>query len=289
MTTTDPALQTLVDVDTLRANLNNAGWRVIDCRHDLLRPESGRHAYLQSHIAGAVFADLDQDLSGTKTGRNGRHPLPDPDQLVERFRRWGIDPTTQIVVYDANGGTFAGRLWWLARWLGHDRVALLDGGWQCALKAGLTVEAGAADARPGRFERGPALSHAVDAGAVDRRRTDPGWLIVDARSPDRYAGENETIDPVGGPIPGAVNRFWQANLGPDGLFKPAAQLRSEFSALLAGRNAAELIAQCGSGVSACHHLVAMQRAGLVGGKLFPGSWSEWISESTRPIAVGHAP
>jgi thiosulfate/3-mercaptopyruvate sulfurtransferase len=286
---TEPALQSLVDADTLRANLNDASWRVIDCRHDLLHPESGAQAYAQGHIAGAVFAHLDHDLSGPKTGRNGRHPLPDPDQLVGRLRRWGIDPNTQIVVYDANGGQFAGRLWWLARWLGHDRVALLDGGWQAALKAGLTIEARPAEPPPGRFERGPALSHAVDLGAIHGARTDPGWLMVDARSPDRYAGANETIDPVAGHIPGAVNRFWQANLGPDGLFKSPAQLRSEFSALLAGRDAAHLIAQCGSGVTACHHLVAMQRAGLVGGRLFPGSWSEWISESSRPIAVGQAP
>jgi thiosulfate/3-mercaptopyruvate sulfurtransferase len=168
-------------------------------------------------------------------------------------------------------------------------VALLDGGWQAAVAAGITLEAKPAHPRPGLFERAPALSDAVAVGAVESARTDPSWLVVDARSPDRYAGENETVDPIGGHIPGAVNRFWQANLGPDGLFKSPAQLRSEFTALLAGRNAAQLIAQCGSGVTACHHLVALQRAGLLGGKLYAGSWSEWISESTRPIAVGKAP
>jgi thiosulfate/3-mercaptopyruvate sulfurtransferase len=255
----------------------------------LLHPESGFDAYARGHIAGAAFAHLDRDLSGPKTGRSGRHPLPDPEQLAQCFRRWGIDPDTQIVAYDANGGPYAGRLWWLARWLGHDRVALLDGGWQAALKAGLAIEDKPANPRPGCFERGPALSHAVDVGAVERARTDPRWLVVDARSPDRYAGQNETIDPVSGHIPGAVNRFWQANLGPDGLFKSAAQLRSEFAALLAGRNPAQLIAQCGSGVTACHHLVAMQQAGLVGGMLYPGSWSQWIADPIRPIAVGPAP
>jgi len=281
--------QTLVDADTLRANLKNASWRVIDCRHDLLHPQSGADAYSRGHIAGAVFAHLDRDLSGPKTGRNGRHPLPAAEQLVEGFRRWGIDRHTQLVAYDANGGQFAGRLWWLARWLGHEPVALLDGGWQAALAAGLPMDAEPAVPPPGRFERRPALSHAVDAAAVQSARADPAWLVVDARAPDRYAGENETIDPVGGHIPGAINRFWQANLGPDGRFKSPAMLRAEFAGLLAGRDTAQLIAQCGSGVTACHHLLAMQRAGLAGGKLYPGSWSEWIADPARPVAVGDAP
>jgi len=280
---------TLVDADTLRLNLGRPDWRVIDCRHDLLHPEAGWQAYLEGHIAGAVYAHLDRDLSGPRTPGSGRHPLPDPDRLAERFRRWGIDPHTQIVAYDASGGSFAGRLWWLTRWLGHDRVALLDGGWQAALRGTLTIESGEASPPRGQFERASPLEQAIHVDAVQAVRGDPDWLIVDARAPDRYAGQNETVDPVGGHIPGALNRFWQSNLQPDGRFKSAEQLRSEFSALLGARSAAHMISQCGSGVTACHNLLAMQRAGIAGAKLYPGSWSEWIADPSRPVAVGSKP
>jgi thiosulfate/3-mercaptopyruvate sulfurtransferase len=279
----------VVDADTLRQNLGSPTWRVIDCRYDLLRPEAGEQAYAEGHIAGAVFAHLERDLSGPKTSDSGRHPLPDPDRLAESFRRWGVDPDTQIVVYDAAGGPYAGRLWWLARWLGHENVALLDGGWQAALKAGLITEAHESTPARGRFVRTRPRQQAVDVSAVQAARTDPDWLIVDARAPDRYAGQNETIDPVGGHIPGAVNRFWQSNLQSDGRFKPAEQLRSEFSALLGDRSPTHVILQCGSGVTACHHLVALQRAGITGAVLYPGSWSQWICDPTRPIAVGSDP
>jgi thiosulfate/3-mercaptopyruvate sulfurtransferase len=286
----DHSYDTLIDADTLRRKLGHPAWRIIDCRHDLLQREAGRQAYLQAHIAGAVFADLDRDLSGPKTPRSGRHPLPDPDRLAEALRRWGIDPDTQIIAYDASSGSFAGRLWWLARWLGHERVALLDGGWQAALKSSLTIESGEPGARPpGRFERSAAREQAVDADAVASARTDAGWLIVDARAPDRYAGSNETIDPIGGHIPGAVNRFWQSNLAPDGRFKPAQQLRDEFTALMGGRPAGHVIAQCGSGVTACHNLLAMHRAGLSGARLYAGSWSQWIADPARPVASGSQP
>jgi thiosulfate/3-mercaptopyruvate sulfurtransferase len=279
----------VVDADALRPNLGSPAWRVIDCRYDLLRPEAGQQQYAEAHIAGAVYAHLERDLSSHKTPTSGRHPLPDPDRLAETFRRWGIDPDTQIVAYDANGGQYAGRLWWLARWLGHDRVALLDGGWQAALKAGLTTEAGESKPRRGRFERSNSRQQAVEVGAVDAARTDPDWLVIDARAPDRYAGQNETIDPVAGHIPGAVNRFWQSNLQPDGRFKSPAQLRAEFAALFGVRDPAHVILQCGSGVTACHHLVALQRAGIPGALLYPGSWSEWISDPGRPVATGSTP
>ena len=288
MTQTHP-YNSVVDADTLRQNLGNPAWRVVDCRHDLLRPDAGHQAYKEGHIAGAVFAHLDRDLSGPKTATSGRHPLPDPAQLVERFRRWGIDRDSQIVVYDSSGGQIAGRLWWLARWLGHERVALLDGGWQCALKAGLTIETGESSPPRGQFERAAPLEQAVEVDLVQTARTDSDWLIIDARAPDRYAGQNETIDPIAGHIPGAVNRFWQSNLEPDGRFKPPEQLRSEFAALLGSRAPERVIVQCGSGVTACHDLLAMQLAGISGAKLYPGSWSQWITDRTRPIAVGSGP
>lgn len=277
---------TVVDVEALRASLGRPGWCVVDCRHDLLHPESGQNAYLEQHIAGAVFAHLDRDLSGPVTAGTGRHPLPDPDPLAERFRRWGIDRDTQIVVYDASGGSFAGRLWWLARWLGHAKVALLDGGWQAALMAGLKTESGEAARAAGRFERAAPLEQAVGVSDVQSARSQPDWLLIDARAPDRYAGRNETIDPVAGHIPGAVNRFWQANLAPDGRFKTAPQLRAEFEQLLGARAGDHVIVQCGSGVTACHHLVAMRLAGVAGARLYPGSWSEWITDPARPVAVG---
>jgi thiosulfate/3-mercaptopyruvate sulfurtransferase len=280
---------TLIDADTLRLNLGNPDWRVIDCRHDLLHPESGRESYAQGHIAGAVFAHLDRDLSAPRTAHSGRHPLPDPDQLAARFRCWGIGPDTQIVAYDASAGSYAARLWWLARWLGHERVAVLDGGWPAALKAGLAIDSAEPRVPEGRFQRGQPLEQPADLDAVQAVRSDPLWQLIDARSPDRYAGRNETIDPIGGHIPGAVNRFWQSNLGADGRFKPAGQLRSEFAALLGQRPASRVIAQCGSGVTACHHLLAMRQCGLDGARLYPGSWSEWITDPARPVAIGDAP
>jgi len=279
----------LVDADTLRRNAGNPSWCVIDCRHDLLRPQAGEQSYMESHILGAVFAHLDRDLSGLKTPGSGRHPLPDPDLLAERFRSWGIDPDTQIVAYDAGGGSYAGRLWWLARWLGHDKVALLDGGWQAALQAGVATQAGEVRVPRGRFQRGKALEQVAEVQMVQAARTDSKSLIIDARAPDRYDGRNETIDALGGHIPGAVNRFWQANLLPDGRFKPAEQLRSEFSALLGQRRGEGVILQCGSGVTACHHVLALKRAGIDGARLYPGSWSQWISDPARPIAVGSDP
>jgi thiosulfate/3-mercaptopyruvate sulfurtransferase len=280
---------TVVDADTLRPNVGNPAWRIIDCRHDLLRPDAGRQAYADGHIAGAVFAHLDRDLSGPKTPHSGRHPLPDPSKLVECFQRWGIDRDSQIVAYDASGGQVAGRLWWLARWLGHDKVALLDGGWQAAVEAALPIEKREPSVTRGRFERTPPREQPVELEAVQAARIDSDWLIIDARAADRYAGQNETIDPVAGHIPGAVNRFWQLNLQTDGRFKPAEQLRSEFAALLGGRAPANVVVQCGSGVTACHHLLAMQRAGIAGARLYPGSWSQWITDATRPIAVGSNP
>jgi thiosulfate/3-mercaptopyruvate sulfurtransferase len=279
----------LVDADTLCANLGDPAWRVIDCRHDLLRPDAGEQAYAAGHVPGAVFAHLDRDLSGRRDGSNGRHPLPPADALAERFRQWGIDPQTQIVAYDAGNGQFAGRLWWLARWLGHERVALLDGGWQAALQCGVAPQTSRPAHPPGRFARQSSRVAAVDAQTVAASLSRGDRLLVDARAPDRYAGQNESIDPVAGHIPGALNRFWQSNLQTDGRFKPAAQLRREFESLLGGRSPAELVAQCGSGVTACHHLVALHRAGLAGAALYPGSWSEWIADPARPIAVGAQP
>jgi len=278
----------LVAVSELKAHLSDADWCVIDCRHDLMDVELGRRQYAQGHIPGTQFASIDDDLSGPKTGTNGRHPLPDRARLAARFAAWGIGSDTQIVAYDASGGQFAARLWWLARWLGHDKVALLDGGWPLWLaETGLaSIEPPARP--PGRFTAGESLEGVVSAHELQRLLVNRSALLVDARAPERYEGRLEPIDPVAGHIPGAVNRFWQANLA-DGRFKPAAQLRGEYEQLLAGRSPAQVVAQCGSGVTACHHLLAMHVAGLPGARLYAGSWSEWIADPSRPVATGTQP
>lgn len=285
------AFGSVVDADTLRSRLSDPDWRIVDCRHDLLKPDAGLAAYAEAHLRGAVFAHLDHDLSGPRNGSNGRHPLPSTGQLAERFGRWGIGSATQMVAYDASGGVFAARLWWLARWAGHARVAVLDGGWQAALAAGIDVVAAGRERPLPRAASVPGAPASpamptVDARMVEQIRSDPAWLLVDARAPDRFEGRNETIDPVAGHIPGAVNRFWQQNLDAEGRFKPADVLRAEYLELLQGREPSRLVAQCGSGVTACHHLVALERAGLSGARLYPGSWSEWIADASRPVARG---
>jgi thiosulfate/3-mercaptopyruvate sulfurtransferase len=207
--------------------------------------------------------------------------------MAARLRAWGVDNGTQIVAYDASGGQFAVRLWWLARWLGHENVALLDGGWPHWLAATGWSSVEPPARPPGRFAAGTSLEGLVDAAELQRLLTAREALLVDARAPERYEGRVEPIDPVAGHIPGAVNRFWQASLA-DGRFKSPAQLRAEFETLLAGRSPAQVVAQCGSGVTACHHLLALHIAGLPGARLYAGSWSEWIAEPSRPVATGAA-
>ncbi|RPH58802.1 MAG: sulfurtransferase [Burkholderiales bacterium] len=277
---------TLITADELAANLDQCV--VVDCRHDLTDPDSGPAAWSVGHIPGAFFLHQDFALAGAKNGRNGRHPLPDGETLRRRLESIGLSDGRQLVAYDDSGGAFAGRLWWLARWLGHREVALLDGGILAWRKAGYPVDRAQPVARPGTLSMREPLVAAIDAGAVQAGLGDAGRLIVDARSPERYRGELEPFDPVAGRIPGAVNRPFQSNLRPDGRFKPAEVLREEYLALLAGRDPASLVHQCGSGVTACHNLLAMELAGLPGGALYPGSWSEWCADPSRPIATGDA-
>ena len=279
---------TVVQVAELREHVFDEDWCVVDCRHDLVDVGLGPRQYAQGHVPGAQFAHIDADLSGTKTGRNGRHPLPEREALAACFGAWGIGKDTQIVAYDASGGQFAVRLWWLARWLGHEQVAVLDGGWPRWLAETGWSSTEAPARPPRRFAAGECLEHVVTVDELQRRLADRSAVLVDARAAERYEGRAEPIDPVAGHIPGAINRFWQDNLE-NGRFKPAEQLREEFEALLAGRAAAQLVAQCGSGVTACHHLLAMRIAGLDGARLYAGSWSEWIADAARPVATGAAP
>jgi len=277
------AFRTLIPAAELAARLHDPDLRLFDCRHDLVNPDAGAQAYRAAHIPNAHFLHLDRDLSGAKTGRNGRHPLPDPARLAAMLARFGVSNDSQVVAYDDSGGMFAARLWWLLRWLGHDDVAVLDGGLAAWRLAGLPTTAQVPDATPEHFDW-QLHPMTVDTGTVLRHLQKPDMLIVDARAPDRFRGENETLDPVGGHIPGAINRFFKDNLGADGRFKPAAQLREEFDAILKGCAPATVVSQCGSGVTACHNLLALEIAGLPGASLYPGSWSEWCSDPARPTA-----
>ncbi|HET9023964.1 MAG TPA: sulfurtransferase [Burkholderiaceae bacterium] len=277
---------TLVTVEQLVDHLDDPTWCVIDVRHDLMDPEAGPRAYVAGHIPGAVFAHTDYDLSGAKTGRNGRHPLPERADIVRAFRRWGVNDDTQIVAYDAHGGNFAVRLWWLARWLGHTRVAVLDGGWPKWIEATGLSSTETPNRPPGSLTEGSSSMPLVATDGVLRNLGSRERLVLDARTPERYRGEQEPIDPVAGHIPGARNRPWQRNLEADQTFKSPQALRQEFAAALGSTAPARVVHQCGSGVTACHNLLAMEIAGLAGSALYAGSWSEWIADPGRPVATG---
>ena len=274
---------TLVSSHELARHLGERDWIVCDCRHDLGDYEAGRRAYADSHIPGARFLHLDEDLSGPKTGVNGRHPLPHPLTFALRLGALGIDDSRQVVAYDASGGCYAARLWWMLRWVGHTAVAVLDGGWQAWREQGLPVTAEKPFTQPTAYTLHLRPELAVDADYVLTHLNDSQITVVDARSPDRYRGENETLDPVAGHIPGAVNRFFKANLDTQGHFKAPEALGSEFDALLGDRAPTGVVQQCGSGVTACHNLLAMEHAGRRGSRLYPGSWSEWVSDASRPV------
>jgi thiosulfate/3-mercaptopyruvate sulfurtransferase len=259
-------------------------WRVFDCRHDLGRPELGGQQYREAHIPGAAFAHLDRDLSAQKTGRNGRHPLPDPRVFAAWLGAQGLKASDTVVCYDGGSGSMAARLWWMLRWVGHDEVAVLDGGFAKWLKEGRAVTAETLQIAPTTYAARMRPELSVDVAYLAKYLGKAA--VVDARSPARWRGEAEPIDPVAGRIPGSLNRFSNDNLTPEGLFKPAAQLRQEFESVLGQRLAHETVHSCGSGVAACHNLLAMEIAGLHGGRLYAGSWSEWIADPARPRERG---
>ena len=280
---------TLISAADLAAHIDAPDWVIVDCRHDLVNLAFGREAYAAGHLPGAVFADMETELSGAKRGEDGvfrgRHPLPSKEALVETLRGWGVNDGSQVVAYDAHGGMYAARLWWLLRWLGHEAAAVLDGGlpaWQ-AIGQPVVTEVVSGKPRGSIEARAPFVPTVTVAEVLENiksaRRT-----VVDARAADRFRGENETIDPVGGHIPGARNRFFKDNLQADGRFKAAAQLREEFGAVI--EDPSNAIMQCGSGVTACHNLLALEVAGLKGAALYPGSWSEWSADPSRPVATG---
>ena len=272
------AFKTLISTEQLAAHLGE--WRIFDCRHDLMKPELGETQYREGHIPGALFASLDRDLSAPKSGKNGRHPLPDPETFGAWLGRQGLRPGAQVVCYDASNGAMAARLWWMLRWLGHTAVAVLDGGIAKWTREGRSVVADLPRFAETSYPVKVNEDAAVGARMVHRRLG--RQLLVDARAPARYRGEQEPIDPEAGRIPGAVNRFNMENVAADGTFRPAPELRDAFMKLLADRAPAKVVNYCGSGVAACHNLLAMEIAGLPGGKLYAGSWSEWIADPARP-------
>jgi thiosulfate/3-mercaptopyruvate sulfurtransferase len=260
---------------------------VVDCRHDLFNHDAGFAAYEEGHIPGAFFLHQDDDIAGEKTGMNGRHPLPNRDDLEGVLQRLGLNTGQQLVTYDGQGGMYAGRLWWMAKWLGHQEVAVLDGGIAAWIKLGLPQSKHSPNhPKKGSFKMASSLVGSVSAANIEANLAQREFQVLDARAAERYRGEVEPLDPRAGHIPGALNRPFQSNLRPDGMFKPAEVLRAEFTSLLAGKEPSTLIHQCGSGVTACHNLLAMEYAGLNGSLLYPGSWSEWSSLPERPIATG---
>jgi thiosulfate/3-mercaptopyruvate sulfurtransferase len=277
---------TLVTVSELAAQVANPDWVIVDVRHDLAQAEQwGEAQYRAGHVPGAVFAHLDRDLSGPKTGHNGRHPLPTPEACAATFGRLGIEQGRQVVAYDQGNGAYASRLWWMLRWLGHDAVAVLDGGFAAWQRGGLPLATDVPAPRRARFairRVGPTIDTAQVAAALPTG----ALTLIDARGAERYRGEVEPLDPVAGHIPGARSRPFTTNLDADGTFRPAAALREEFAALVAGRPLDHVVHQCGSGVTACHNLLAMEIAGLSGTRLYPGSWSEWCADPARPVARG---
>ncbi len=278
---------TLISAEQLR-ELQAAGAApvLLDCSFDLTDPSSGERAFAAGHLPGAIYAHLDSDLSGSKAAgarQGGRHPLPERNAFAARAGRWGITPATQVVCYDAQGGPYAARAWWLLRWLGHEAVAVLDGGTAAWVAAGGVLSAQVASrAAALPYPIGPCSMPTVDAGQL--LASLGSVRLIDARAPERFRGDVEPLDPVAGHIPGASNRFYKDNLAADGRFKPATELRAGFEAL--GAAPANTVHQCGSGVTACHNLLAMAHAGLDGALLYPGSWSEWSADPSRPVARG---
>lgn len=281
--------RTLIQAEELASRLGDPRLRLFDCRFDLARPAYGRSAYRDEHVPGAIHADLNQDLSSPPTPASGRHPLPSPADIERRLRTWGVNADSLVVAYDDGNGMYAARLWWMLRWLGHDEVAVLDGGMRRWLQLGLPLDEDVPEPAPGNFAARLRPAMAATAADVLAASGDPSCRLVDARAPERYRGEVEPIDRVAGHIPGARNHPFGLSLDAQGRFLPSTALREALTASLDGVGPSSTIAYCGSGVTACHLLLALEHAGLAGPRLYPGSWSEWSSDPARPVRTGAAP
>ncbi|MHB1093835.1 sulfurtransferase [Thiobacillus sp.] len=277
---------TLVTTEDLAAHLDDPNWIVLDCRFTLTDTGAGRQAYEKAHIPGARYVHLDDDLAAPVGEATGRHPLPDPRVLTEKLCQWGVGVNTQVVAYDDSFGSIACRLWWMLRWLGHPGVALLDGGYPKWLREKRPVDAQIPASPKGDCACLPEPGQIATADDVLHASRSGEQLILDARSDRRFSGEDEPLDPVAGHVPGAINYPFDENLDMDGTFLPPDALRENYQALLKGKPASQVIHMCGSGIVTCHNVLAMEIAGLPGSRLYPGSWSEWITDPSHPVATG---
>lgn len=274
---------TLIDTETVASRLTDPALVIIDCRYSVEDPSWRGREYLHQHIPGAAFASVDDDLSAPKTGTNGRHPLPDPEAASRTFARFGISEGIQVVAYDQDAGMYASRLWWMLRWLGHDAVAVLNGGFTKWLAEKRPVRSGTETHPHREFHGSPRAGWIADAADVLKVLGSPDWLVLDARAPERYRGEVEPVDKIAGHIPGAANHFYRWNVNDDGTFRSAAEITESFRKSIGQISVGKVICYCGSGVTACQDLLALELAGLPGARLYPGSWSEWLSDPSRPI------
>lgn len=281
-----PTNSTIISASQALDHLQDPKWIFVDCRFNLSNPGWGHEEYQHGHIPGAVFADINKDLSGKTTSETGRHPLPNPEDFIQKVEDWGIDLHKQVVAYDHASGAYAARLWWLLQTYGHESVAVLDGGLQAWTAAGYPLTAAVENPKKAVFDGLPDPNQWVTTHEVEAMLKDPSFMIIDARAPERFRGEQEPIDHVAGHIPGAVNHFHHENLTSDGYFLVPSQLYQAYEELIGDLPADHVIVYCGSGVTACHNLLAMEIAGLYGAKLYAGSWSEWIRNPRRPIEIG---
>jgi thiosulfate/3-mercaptopyruvate sulfurtransferase len=278
---------TLISTDTLAAHLDGQ-WAIVDCRYDLHNESWGLEQYRAAHIPGAVYASLSHDLSGSRTGTNGRHPLPCVEDFEVTLGRLGISPSTQVVIYDQDAGTYASRMWWMLRYLGHESAAVLDGGWSKWVREQRPTRAGDEHRPAAAFSGRRRKELRLLADAVQAALHDSSVLLVDARSPERFEGTHEPLDKKAGHIPGALNYCYRQNISDEGVMLPGDQLRQQFGDLLGDHVPEQVVMYCGSGVTACHNLLAMEHAGLRGAKLYAGSWSEWSADPARPVETGPA-
>ena len=283
---TELPFKALISVAELAPHVADPGWLVVDCRFELGKPETGERAYAAGHLPHAIYAHLDRDLAAAIAPQTGRHPLPQPEKFAATVAGWGLTPATQVVAYDADNAAYASRLWWLLRWVGHEAVAVLDGGLKAWTAAGLPTTTEVPQRRAGHFIARPRRDMWFDAGEVAERVQRADWRLLDARGPERFAGTVEPIDPVAGHVPGARNHPFASNLGSDARFAPVQELRQRFEQSQAGVADDHTIVMCGSGVTACNLLLAMEAAGKRGARLYAGSWSEWIRDPSRPIKKG---
>lgn len=277
---------TLITADELHARLRAPQWVIVDCRFDLADAGAGERAYAAGHLPGARYAHLDRDLASPITPLTGRHPLPTSPALARTLGDWGIDASTQVIAYDQDSGAFAARLWWLLRWLGHDAVAVLDGGFAEWQRHGFEINTATPPVQPRTFTPRIRADFFVTAEDVAALAHDPSARVLDARAPERFAGTVEPIDSVGGHVPGARNHPFATNLDAEKRFLASAELQKRFTASLSGVPAERTVAMCGSGVTACHLLLGLEHAGMRGARLYAGSWSEWIRDPKRPVAKG---